>query len=247
MNDTYKIYKYTNVINEKVYIGQTKNSLKRRSERLGRNYIGCRYFYNAIQKYGWDNFIPEILEDNLSKEEANRLEKYYIKKFDSTNRNIGYNILSGGNNSLMPEESKEIISEKAKERYKDKTKNPMYGKKHSQDSLNKMRNKKVGKSNPMYRKHLSDEAKRKQKETFERNGSTKSHEWTQEERTKKSIQQKELCKIYVNKIVKCVEDNLLFDTVSEAARFYGVSVSTLSSHLHGKQHTCKNKHFVFAG
>ena len=245
MQNTYKVYKYTNTVNGKVYIGQTKKSLKKRAERYGKNYFGCRYFYNAILKYGWSNFIPEILADNLSKEEADALEIYYINKYDSTNRDIGYNILSGGSNSSIPDESRKIISEKARERYKDKTKNPMYGKQHAQDSLDKMSSKKIGNLNPMYGKHLSEEAKRKQRETYEKNGSTHSHIWTEEQRKRKSVQQKELCKTYINKTVKCVEDNILFDTVSKAASYYGVSVSTLSGHLHGKQQSCKGKHFIF--
>lgn len=73
----YKIYKYTNLINGKIYIGQTKNSLEKRALN-GTNYKGSRYFYNAIQKYGWNNFIPEILEDGLSLDKANIREEYYI-------------------------------------------------------------------------------------------------------------------------------------------------------------------------
>lgn len=241
----YKIYKYTNLINGKVYIGQTKSSLNRRSQKDGRNYQGCRHFYNAIQKYGWENFVPEILADNLTSDEANTLEIYYIDKYDSTNRQKGYNISFGGDNATMSEESKRIISQKAKERYVDKTKNPMYGKKHSSDSLQKMSNNKIGENNPMYGKHLSEEAKRKQRETYERNGSTHAYEWTDDMRKQKSIQQKELCKTYICKVVKCVEDDLIFDSVTKAALYYNVSTSTLSGHLRGNQHTCKGKHFTY--
>ncbi len=47
MNEHYKVYKYTNSLNGKVYIGQTRNSLAK-----GRGYDRCPAFYNAIQKYG---------------------------------------------------------------------------------------------------------------------------------------------------------------------------------------------------
>ena len=245
MEDNYKIYKYTNQVNGKIYIGQTKNTLEERAKSNGSNYCESRYFWNAIQKYGWKNFIGEIIEENLTREEANEREIFYIKKYDSTNRDVGYNLEYGGNNSLMPDESKKIISEKAKERYIDKTKNPMYGKKHSQETLDKMRSKKIGKNNPMYGRHLSEESKRKQKETFERNGSTRTHVWTDEERKQRSEISKRYCEQNVNKKVRCLEDDLVFGSITEAAKYYGVSVSTLSGTLHGKQHTSKGKHFEF--
>ncbi|MCC8068712.1 MAG: GIY-YIG nuclease family protein [Ruminococcus sp.] len=98
MDEYYKIYKYTNSLNGKVYIGQTKNSLARRADN-GRGYDRCPAFYNAIQKYGFDNFTVEILADNLTLEKANELEEYYIAQYDSTNREKGYNLRVGGNNS----------------------------------------------------------------------------------------------------------------------------------------------------
>ena len=64
---TYCVYKHTNKINGKVYIGQSMNP-KDRWSRQGHQYKGCTYFYNAIQKYGWNNFIHEILIDNLTQE-----------------------------------------------------------------------------------------------------------------------------------------------------------------------------------
>lgn len=94
----YKVYKYTNKINNKVYIGQTKNTLAKRADN-GRGYAKCPFFNNAIQKYGLENFDVEILKDSLTLNEANYWEEYYIKKFNSTNRDKGYNLKDGGNNS----------------------------------------------------------------------------------------------------------------------------------------------------
>ena len=94
---TWRIYKYENKINGKVYIGQTKNSLAFRAKG-GSNYKGCPYFYNAIKYYGWSNFVGTILVDNiLTKEEADRLEKKYIQKYKSCNKKYGYNVDFGGN------------------------------------------------------------------------------------------------------------------------------------------------------
>lgn len=93
MND-YKIYCYTSPSNKK-YIGQTNKPLQYRANH-GEGYIGCPAFYKAIKKYGWSWFENhvEILATNLDKQEADRLEKYYIKQFDSIKH--GYNIQSGG-------------------------------------------------------------------------------------------------------------------------------------------------------
>ena len=78
---TYCIYKHI-LPNQKVYIGQTCD-VKRRWRAC--NYVGNCFFYNAIQKYGWENITHEILEDNLTLEEANEKEKYYIALYQSTN------------------------------------------------------------------------------------------------------------------------------------------------------------------
>lgn len=92
---SYCIYKHTNKINGKVYIGKSQN-IKERWSRQGACYKGCTHFYNAIQKYGWNNFIHEVLEDNLTSEWADFRERYYIKLFDSRNPDKGYNIAEGG-------------------------------------------------------------------------------------------------------------------------------------------------------
>lgn len=100
--NTYKVYKYTNIINGKIYIGQTIDTLEMRAGANGYKYRKCPYFYNAIKKYGWENFTSEILADNLTREQANELEIEYIEKFNSQNPEIGYNISDGGNtNSVL--------------------------------------------------------------------------------------------------------------------------------------------------
>lgn len=91
----YKIYMHKNKINGKVYIGQTKQSLERRWNN-GYGYLGCPYFYKAIQKHGWNNFEHILLEDNLTADEANEKEIYYINQYQSYIEDYGYNISLGG-------------------------------------------------------------------------------------------------------------------------------------------------------
>lgn len=93
----YKIYIYTNKINNKKYVGQTCRSLSERAQKNGSGYKKCRKFWNAIQKYGWENFESEILYDGLTKDEANQIEIMTISELQTQNDKYGYNICEGGN------------------------------------------------------------------------------------------------------------------------------------------------------
>lgn len=96
----YTVYKYTSPSN-KVYIGITGRTLVQRAGYSGERYDKCPAFGRAIKKYGWENFTSELLAQNLTEEEAKRLEKYYIKLYDSTNPEKGYNISAGGDGFLI--------------------------------------------------------------------------------------------------------------------------------------------------
>jgi len=81
------IYKTTCITNNKIYIGQHK------TDNINDGYIGSgKLISSAIKKYGKDNFKREILEECLTFEDARQKEEFYIKKFNSTNRDVGYNI-----------------------------------------------------------------------------------------------------------------------------------------------------------
>lgn len=87
------IYRYTSP-SGKNYIGQTRYSLRRRSQKNGKDYKNCPAFYSAIQKYGFENFTVEILEECLL-EELDVKEAEYIKKYNSLVP-CGYNIYPSG-------------------------------------------------------------------------------------------------------------------------------------------------------
>lgn len=85
------IYKTTNIINNKIYIGQKKNS-----EFLKDKYLGSgKYLKHAIKKYGKENFKVELLDTAESQEDLDKLEKYYISYYNALDFNIGYNIANG--------------------------------------------------------------------------------------------------------------------------------------------------------
>lgn len=101
---TWVIYKHTLILDCPhkgwSYIGQTRTPTKVRW-KSGYGYTkNCNTFYNAIQKYGWDNFSHEIIEDGITTlEEANEREKYWIAYYHTFIRDPecrGYNMTPGG-------------------------------------------------------------------------------------------------------------------------------------------------------
>lgn len=121
------VYKHTNKINGKCYIGITWN-VKERWRSNGKAYKG--YFGNAIQKYGWHNFEHEILFSELTKDEACKKEIELIKKLNTLIPN-GYNLTKGGEGSLGYK-----ISEKTREKMSNVKlgeNNPFYKKKHTKE------------------------------------------------------------------------------------------------------------------
>jgi|SRR5579872_2931347 len=134
----YLVYKHT-APNGKSYIGQTFNYQRRCWEHQRPS--KSRAFYNAIQKYGWNNFKHEILKDGLTLEEASFWEEFYIKYFNTIKPN-GYNIRAGGNNSRVHEETKIKIGNANRGRIKSEEERKKLatwnGKKHTQEQKDKI-------------------------------------------------------------------------------------------------------------
>lgn len=100
-----EIYKVTNNVSGKIYIGKTKRKIRDRwleHIRDAKNYPFKNIpLHKAIIKYGAENFRIETIETNIPEEELNYKEKYYIKKFNSTNSSIGYNATVGGDGGMV--------------------------------------------------------------------------------------------------------------------------------------------------
>lgn len=97
------IYKVTNIINGKVYIGQTCNTLDYRRSQHERDckYHRNSYFHEALLKYGFDNFVWEIIDSSDTQEGIDELEKMYIKEYKTTDKKYGYNLKLGGREGGM--------------------------------------------------------------------------------------------------------------------------------------------------
>ena len=91
------IYKATNTITNKSYIGLTTRSLQeRKCEHIRRKKDENTYFHQSIVKYGSEVFIWEVIDDTAaSLGELQELEKYYIKYYNTLAPN-GYNLNPGG-------------------------------------------------------------------------------------------------------------------------------------------------------
>lgn len=132
----YNLYKITNQINNKVYIGQTSKDLITRFKQHCTKVSKVPYLKNAIQKYGKDNFSIELIDIAESELVADQLEQYYISYYKSTNHEFGYNISTGGDHGLRGLVHSEAT--KAKMRKKRIGRTPMKGKTHSDAAKLKM-------------------------------------------------------------------------------------------------------------
>lgn len=127
--------------------------------RDGTGYKGKTHFWNAIQKYGWNNFKHEILFDNLTKNEAALKEQELIAFYNSNNPKYGYNMSSGGeyggagvkqsqetiNKRILKlkgkkrtQEQKEAMSRRCKELYTNPQNHPKYGTHWSEEDKAKL-------------------------------------------------------------------------------------------------------------
>lgn len=167
------IYKITNSINGKVYIGQTTIGFDKRYKGSIKN-THNEHLKRAIEKYGEENFIIEKEYDFAnSQEELNELEIKYIYEFNSTDSNYGYNKTTGGESYSFTQEIKDKISESKKgSSFSEETRaklsemrkgegNGMYGKHHTEETKNKIKVARANQENPMHGKHHTEETKNK--------------------------------------------------------------------------------------
>ena len=172
------IYKATNLVNGKCYIGQTVKLLKyRKSEHIKNMLNGSfSYFCNALRKYKTENFKWEIICICPNIKELDIQEQYYIKLYNSIEN--GYNLTSGGSRCIYSDKTKKKMSLLAIEWYKH---NPgvRNGKNNGMFGVHR-----TGKDNPMFNKHHS----LKTKETLRQLRIGKTHPKETKEKMSKSHQ-----------------------------------------------------------
>ena len=143
------IYLIIDLTNWKKYVGQHHYHIE---GQLDPNYHGSGHIIKMIYKKRPHTLKEVYLKTCYTQEELDEWEKYYIKLFDTLYPN-GYNLTEGGNGGVPCEETRRKISNANKGKLIGK-KNPFYGKHHSEENKIKWSEKKKG-------KHLSEELKRK--------------------------------------------------------------------------------------
>lgn len=118
----YILYKVINKLNNKVYIGQSKFTLEKRMKMhySKTNNDSRIYFHRALNKYGFNNFVWEIIDEAESRDGANKKEKALITYYKSNIKGYGYNLTIGGDGSsgyLHTEEAKKKMKQSSKKRW----------------------------------------------------------------------------------------------------------------------------------
>lgn len=218
----YCVYCHTNKIDGKKYIGITSQKPEQRW-RNGNGYINNRYFYRAIEKYGWHNFYHEILYTNLSKEEAENIEISLIREYESCNPSKGYNIEAGGNGTeKFTEEVRKRLSES------------LIGHICSEETRAKISKAHKGKPSNKKGIRMTEEQKRKNSESHKgiKPWNT-GRPWTDEERAK--------CN---GRPVYCIELERKYRTAHEASRDLNIDFSSICKCVKGKQKTAGRYHWI---
>lgn len=215
----YSVYRFTNKLNNKQYIGLTKN-IKRRFSQHKRAKSRSVAFCHAIRKYGFENFTFEVLKENLVLKEAKELEVKLIKEFNTLCPN-GYNRTIGGDSSVShsPETIKKIV---AKNKLYWKThKHPMQGKKHSFETRMKLSIATKNREHPKGKAHWNF-----------------GNKYTEEKR--KLISERNA--LGNNPFAKQVIDlktGIIYSCINEAKVVYGLSHSFISMLCTGKRKSLK--------
>ena len=183
----------------KRYIGITSSNPNRRWGANGQGYSKQSKFFNAILKYGWDNFQHNILYSNLTANEASQKEQELIKYYNTIEN--GYNCESGG----------------------------LTNRKHSQETIEKLRQLNLGKNNPNYGKTVSKETRLKLSQSHK--NIPHSKEWTEK-----------VAKAH-RKRVLCITTGETFPSLKDAADKTGISISGISQACNGIRMTA-GKHPV---
>ena len=149
------IYKITNVLDGKIYVGKAKNYKDRfnnhRNEAL-RGGTSCPHLYAAMRKYGVERFICEKIDESFTEEDLCRKEIFWIEKLDARNPDIGYNIAKGGHGGINWPDGENAYSGKTDEERKlisEKKSKSLTGKKRTDEQKKHYSESKTGDKNPM--------------------------------------------------------------------------------------------------
>lgn len=229
------IYKITNTINGKIYIGQTRQV--KPIERFNRHVRESKgpttnYFHSAIRKYGKINFVFDIICCCKTLDDLNYMETYFIKHFNSTNKEFGYNLTTGGDSTEVNLESVKKMQEVIKKQYENGRSPWNKGLKYKATSESWNKGLMGYKLNHGYNvskaltglKKTEDHRKNLSIAAFNRFLKTKH------------IQSKN---------VICLELNIVFKSASQAARYFNTSQGCISNICRGERKSLSGRSFQY--
>ena len=219
----YSVYKHVNRMNNKVYIGITKQSPTVRWGTNGSNYKSSPHFYLAIQKYGWNTFDHIICFENLSEKEAGEKEKQLIALYQADNPLYGYNLTSGGEKAFKMSEITCVKKSLA-----------MRGNKNGCHPCSEETKKKIAEAEKG--RVFTEEHKLKLKLSAK---NRKSPPCSQNKKEKLKNSNPKMRKIY------CLENNTIYKSIHECARQLKLSATNICAVCKGKHSTHKKYHFSY--
>lgn len=232
----YTVYCHTNKLNGKRYFGITSMRPEVRWGN-GNNYRSSRHFNFAIEKYGWDGFIHEVIAEGLTKEEACQMEQELISEYRTTDDRYGYNLSTGGESGAAgvvvsaETRAKRAASSKGRkvsEETRKKLSQAAKGRTFSSETLAKMSAAKKGK--PLSKEHAK------------KIGDANKGKFMSEESKAKIRESRR----HMMKPVYCLETGVVYESISEAARQLGLERTNLKATLKGKHKHCGGYHFEYA-
>lgn len=254
---SFYVYRHTSP-NGKVYIGITSQAPERRWGADGRGYRSNRRFFNAIVKYGWDNFKHEVLFEGLTKQEACEKEIQLIDEHKSYQFKYGYNQSLGGEHGKLTDESKQKIAGKVRELWDDPEYRRHMSEAHkgqevpkgfhlTEEQKENLRAKvKERCKDPAYRERLSASAKKRfekcGKEMLSRNGKAV---WENPE-TRRRIIASKMGNHNRAKRVLCVETGEVFPSTLAAAKSVGACREAIGQVCRHEREMSHGFHWRFA-
>ena len=247
------IYKITNKVNGKVYIGQSWDIETRIKNH--RSHTHNEHLLNAMKKYGTNSFTFETIitfkDGPFTQNYLNKFEKYFVQQYDALNEEKGYNIKEGGQFGPIAEETKQKISK------------TLTGKKQSEETKKKRSISNTGKKRtPEFCKMLSEmmigrhpvTEECKEKQRLSHLGKKQSPELIAKRIAHQygvplSKEHKEKLRDKKNKIGKkviCLDTDEVFDNAYKASIKYEINQKQMTACCRGEQPTCGGYHWKYS-
>lgn len=245
-NGPFIVYMHINKINGKIYAGITKREPEIRWNN-GNGYKDCIVFYNAIKKYGWDNFDHVIFASNLTEDEACNMEKLLIEKLKLQDSKYGYNVSNGGKKASISEATKKKIGDALRGRTISPEIRKIYSEAH-----------KGQKPSPQAIKNaiLANKGRKCSPEQIEKMRKTRTGMKYRHHKTPEELHEiysnafKEYYKTHKRephdeKKVLCIETNTVYRSIEAAAKELSIVRSSISECASGKRKSAGGYHWQF--